>query len=75
MAMDKFLTFVWENSINILKLVHRSVVLNTVYIMFDHFTIYNTKHNPPKSSTIWYCTTRFYVSAWVKKICKRTCVS
>ena len=25
-----------------------SVVLNTVYVMFVHFIIYNVKHNPPE---------------------------
>ena len=26
------------------------VILNTVYFMFAHLTIYNTEHNPPKHS-------------------------
>ena len=36
-------------------------ILHTVYVMLDHFTIYNIQHNPPKSveyiieNIVFYC--------------------
>ena len=48
MAMEEFWIFVRKNSRNISKWMSLSVVLNTVYNALAHFTIYNTKHNPPK---------------------------
>ena len=48
MAMEKFWIFVWKNSEHILEFMQLSLVLNTVYVIVVHFTIYNTKYNPPK---------------------------
>ena len=45
MAMEELRSFVWETE-NIPKWMWLSVVINTVYAMFVHFTIYNKKHNP-----------------------------
>ena len=42
MVVEKCLIFVWKNSKNILKWIKLSVVVNTVYVVFVHFTIYNT---------------------------------
>ena len=49
MAMEKFLIFVLKNSNHILKGKKLSFLVSTVYIISVHFTIYNTKHNPPKN--------------------------
>ena len=51
MAMEKCWIFVWKNN---LKWMLLCVILNTVYVMFVHFIICNTKHNPPKYYKI-YC--------------------
>ena len=48
MAMEKLWIFVWKNSEHILECMQLSFVLKTVYFIVVHFTIYNTKRNPPK---------------------------
>ena len=53
-AMEEFRIFVWKNSEIILKWMHLSVILSTVYVKFVNVTIYNTKHNPSKKFKI-YC--------------------
>ena len=54
MAIEKCWSFVCKNSKNILKWMKFSIVLDTIYVMFVHFTIYNTKHNPPKNYKIYH---------------------
>ena len=41
--------FLFGKFYNILERIYIRVVLNIVCVMFVHFTIYNAKHNPPKS--------------------------
>ena len=45
MAMEKFWIFASKSILNWMQLI---VILNTVYVMFVHLTLYNTKHNPLK---------------------------
>ena len=48
MAMEEFWIFVSENSKNMLKWIELSAILNIVYVMSVHCTIYNIKHSLPK---------------------------
>ena len=45
MAMEKFWIFASKSILNWMQLI---VILNTVYVMFVHLTLYNTKRNPLK---------------------------
>ena len=47
-SYEKVMHFCLGKLYNIVKWIQRSVVLSIVYVVFIHFTIYNTKHNPAK---------------------------
>ena len=50
----KVLDFSMENCKNIQKWMQFGVVSSTVYVMFVHFTIYATKHNPSRNYKIYF---------------------
>ena len=48
MAMENVWIFVLENYKDNLKQIQLGFLLNTVYFVFIHITIYTANQNPPK---------------------------